>query len=210
MPILKNQVVFAIVRDIKAFLNLEAGITRSNVPEPEWAASSQREYTAKARESGKLRKQSARLKHFRQQLMNKDHEIDELRSRLTETYENSSEAKDIRPEDMIWIFGYGHGRCGTTWLSSMMRNLKGYSVWVAPMVGKLFGHFYYSHAIDDRVIGWERQRAPFILGDQNETWLEPMRSFILDNAAAKFPQAGPPGHLVIWLSTKRTAPRGRL
>jgi hypothetical protein len=81
---------------------------------------------------------------------------------------------------MVWMFGYG--RTGSTWLSYMMDEISGHAVWYEPYVGALFGEFYYAQA-------WEGQlrNRHFILGSQKESWLNPLRSFILDVADTRFP-----------------------
>src|SRR5947209_7472995 len=43
------------------------------------------------------------------------------------------EAGGIRAENIVWIFGAG--RTGSTWLSGMMGELGGHTVWFEPWVG---------------------------------------------------------------------------
>src|SRR3712207_7418913 len=45
------------------------------------------------------------------------------------------------PENIVWIFG--SGRSGSTWLSSMMGDIEGHTLWGEPWVGALFGNYYY-------------------------------------------------------------------
>lgn len=47
----------------------------------------------------------------------------------------------IKAENVVWLFGFG--RSGTTWLSSMMGDMKDHTVWAEPSVGALVGNFYY-------------------------------------------------------------------
>ena len=54
------------------------------------------------------------------------------------------ESGGIRPENIVWIFGAA--RTGSTWLSRMMGELPGHAVWKEPLVGSLFGDFYYERA----------------------------------------------------------------
>jgi hypothetical protein len=101
-----------------------------------------------------------------------------------------AEVGGIDPENIVWIFGAA--RTGSTWLATMMADLKGHTGWPEPMVGYLFGHLYYERAAnrhdDDR----------FILGGNKELWLNPLRAFILDSAKARFPEvAEKRGYLVI-------------
>lgn len=109
-----------------------------------------------------------------------------LERRLRE-YERRSQ---IKPENTIWIFGAG--RTGSTWLGRMMGDLPGYGFWNEPLVGYMFVHLYYNR-------GEHRHGfRGFLLGGDKKTWLPPMRRYILDAAASKFPQvARNSGWLVI-------------
>lgn len=106
-----------------------------------------------------------------------------LRSKV----EGEQEERLIKPENLIWIFGYGRGRCGTTWLSQMLRDYGTTNVWVGPMIGLVLGHVYYSKVVEGREIAWERERPDFILGSNKETRSGPLRSLILEAATARFP-----------------------
>ena len=102
------------------------------------------------------------------------------------------EAGGIKPENIVWIFG--SGRTGSTWLSAMMGEIKGQTVWREPLVGTLFGHLYYVRA--GHRIG--KQGKHFILGGgYRETWLGPMRDLVLGGATARFPEVVDEGYLVI-------------
>jgi hypothetical protein len=92
---------------------------------------------------------------------------------------------------MVWIFG--SGRSGSTWLGLMMGELKGYALWNEPQVGSLFGRFYRDQG---RHL---RDRKHFALGGDRDTWIPPMRRFILDLAAAKRPGVArdPSKHLIV-------------
>ena len=163
MPVIKNNTVLAIARDLKAFLKLEAGVTRSGMGE---------------KPSGPGEK----LTEARRTLASKEREIEGLRSGAL------GASSGVRAENVVWIFGYGSGRCGTTWLHNMFRDLSGNSVWVAPMVGKLFGHFYYDRVIDNYIVtGMQRERKDYVLGADKDAWLGPMRDFILESIGARFP-----------------------
>lgn len=156
MPIFRNRTVFEIARGLRAFLNLEAGVTRSPLPKPE-----------------PLR---PRLQKPRPQ---KDRPAS-----------GNSGNKGIRAENVVWIFGFG--RSGSTWLSSMMGELKGHTVWHEPLVGQLFGYYYYEVAHEAH-----RRNPYFILGPQRKNWLSPMRSFFLEGANLRFPQVKDTGTLVV-------------
>lgn len=133
MPIFRESLSFA-ARGIRAFLNIEAGITRSNTP-------------AQARRP---------------------------------TWDK--EPGGVEPENVVWIFGFG--RSGSTWLSRMMRDLKQHTVWSEPLIGLLFGRFYYteSHQV-------YRENPMFVMGSRKEIWLKSIRSFFLIGASERFPKA---------------------
>ena len=101
-----------------------------------------------------------------------------------------SEAGGVDPANIVWIFG--SGRSGSTWLSSMMGEVKGHALWVEPWVGTLFGRFYYS-GVDKR----KQDNAQFILGLHRESWLRSIRNFVIDSAAAIFPGLGKEDYLII-------------
>ncbi len=153
MPVFRNRTVFEIARGLRAFLNLEAGVTRSPLPKPE-----------------------------------------PLRPRLQKPRPQKNRAasgnKGIRAENVIWIFGFG--RSGSTWLSSMMGELKDHTVWREPLIGHLFGYYYYEVASEAH-----RESPYFILGPQRKNWLGPMRSFFLEGANLRFPKVKDTGILVV-------------
>jgi hypothetical protein len=95
----------------------------------------------------------------------------------------------IAPERLIWIFG--SARTGSTWLGAMMADFEGHAWWHEPMVGYLFGHLYYERARA------RRRDENFILGGDKALWLNPVRRFVLDSAAARFPERVDGGYLVI-------------
>jgi len=100
--------------------------------------------------------------------------------------------KGVRAENVVWIFGTG--RSGSTWLASMMASLDDHALWNEPLVGNLFGNFYYFRA------GGRRLGKHSILGEAyKETWLGPMRDMVLGGAAARFPEitGEPGGYLVV-------------
>lgn len=104
--------------------------------------------------------------------------------------DNGPESRS-NPGNMVWIFG--SGRSGSTWLGLMMGELTGYALWNEPQVGNLFGRFYNEQG---RHL---KGRKHFALGGDRETWIPPMRRFILDLALAKRPGVArdPSKHLVV-------------
>jgi hypothetical protein len=110
-------------------------------------------------------------------------EISELRARR-------SGARDVNPENMIWIFG--SGRSGSTWLRGMMEEMGNHHVWEEPMVGRLFGDFY-ARAPEENL-----HSADFIMGEPiRKGWMRSIRNFILDGARYSNPRLGPRDYLVI-------------
>jgi hypothetical protein len=102
----------------------------------------------------------------------------------------AGEPRSVRPENIVWIFGTG--RSGSTWLGSMMESLDGYAMWNEPLIGNLFGNFYYFR------VGGRKLGRHSILGEPyKETWLGPMRDLVLGGAAARFPEVVVGGYLVI-------------
>ena len=96
----------------------------------------------------------------------------------------------VLPENLVWIFGTG--RSGSTWLASMMESLDKHAMWNEPLVGNLFGNFYYFRAGD------RKRGMHSILGERyKETWLGPIRDLVLGGAAARFPEVIGGGYLVI-------------
>jgi hypothetical protein len=96
----------------------------------------------------------------------------------------------VRPENIVWIFGTG--RSGSTWLGSMMGSQDGCAMWNEPLVGNLFGNFYYFR-MGDRKMGKHS-----ILGEHyKEAWLGPMRDLVLGGGAARFPEVVERGYLII-------------
>jgi len=99
-------------------------------------------------------------------------------------------SRGVRPENIVWIFGTG--RSGSTWLGSIMGSLDGCAMWNEPLVGNLFGNFYYFR-VGERKLGKHS-----ILGElYKETWLGPMRDLVLGGAAARFPEVIGGGYLII-------------
>ena len=103
------------------------------------------------------------------------------------------EVGGIRPENIVWIFG--SARTGSTWLSRMMGELEGHTVWREPLVGALFGNLYYDRA--KHLVG--KTGKHYILSDgYRKSWLDSMRTFILKEATGRFPEAvGTSNYLVV-------------
>jgi hypothetical protein len=101
----------------------------------------------------------------------------------------SPRAGGISPENMVWIFG--SGRTGSSWLSRMMGELEGHTVWFEPWVGALFDPYHLR--LEDH------KGQHFIFSPKHrKTWLRSIKAFVLDGADARFPEAaGASNYLVV-------------
>ncbi len=113
-----------------------------------------------------------------------------LRALLT----TRAESTKIRPENIVWIFG--NAKTGSTWLSWMLEEPKAHAVWREPYVGELFGRLYYNW---DNWVGEKHfESKHFILAKpQKKSWLNSVRSFVLNEAGARFPEVASAGYLII-------------
>jgi hypothetical protein len=138
-----------------------------------------------ARKSWRLRQVHDRLTGLRQQV---SLEVSGLRARLIGA--RGAPENGVHPENMIWIFG--SGRSGSTWLRSMMGEMREHRVWDEPMVGRLFGEFY-ARAPKENL------RSPdFIMGEPiRRGWTKSIRNFVLDGARYSNPRLGSGDYLVI-------------
>jgi hypothetical protein len=160
------------VRNVKAFLNLQAGVTRGGeVPDLPQAG------------------QDRRLEEVRRELESKERELAELRARLVRSSTGTG-SEGVKPDNIVWIFGTG--RSGNTWLTAMMEDV-GHAVWKEPAIGKLFGEFYYGSRMT------QRGNAKFVLGDpRKDVWLGSIRRFVLDGINGRFPElSGEDAYVVV-------------
>ncbi len=100
-----------------------------------------------------------------------------MRARLTRR--GPSEPPGIRPDDIVWIFGFG--RCGSTWLRELLTEPPQHQLWEEPFVGKLFGDFYAEWEGDPRA-----DRSDFVLGGGPERWSDAVRAFLIERVNAEF------------------------
>jgi hypothetical protein len=175
LPVLRQHIALA-ARGFRAFLNLEAGLTRGEIP----VAGDQVQ---------KLRQAEQRIEKQREQIERQSREFKELRARVSEGV-NGLEPGGIRPENIVWIFGTG--RTGSTWLAFMMEELERHAVWREPYVGELFGRLHYNWTGEKHF-----ETKHFILGRHKESWLKSVRSFVLNEASARFPGVAGDGYLVV-------------
>jgi hypothetical protein len=166
VPILNNHTVFEIAWGLKVFFGLRAGLTRGAVPD-----------------YGLQNKSSERIAR---EIADKDRQIDALKRKLVRV---EGDHLLIDAAKLTWIFGTA--RVGSTWLGAMMEDLKDHSVWHEPIVGRLFGDFYYD-------IAEHRRGEHFIMGNRyRRVWLKSIRELVLSGATARFPEVKKSGHLIV-------------
>jgi O-antigen biosynthesis protein len=101
--------------------------------------------------------------------------------------------KPVGAEQLIWMFG--HSRTGSTWLSWMMTELENQERWHEPYVGLLFGSFIYERLKDDDKL---LNNPTFIMGEPyRKVWLRSIRNFILEGAAARYPDLKEDQYLIV-------------
>ena len=178
MPVFNSRTVFEVARGIKAFLNIEAGLTRGEIPGRAKAP------PAPKAAAGPPNPQAKELEQTRQRLAQREQEVERLKAKLAST------ESGIGPENIVWIFC--SNRSGSTWLGSMMGEIEGYEMWNEPLVGKLFGDLYYQGAEG------HNGRETYILGTPHKaSWLNSIQSFVLSEATAHYPEAVDGGYVVI-------------
>jgi hypothetical protein len=138
--------------------------------------------------TGGARKLLSRLKLGLRERIGEDRRIVSLKKQLAAKDRQIGRDTGITPENVIWIFGAA--RTGSTWLSRMMGELRGHTVWREPLVGELFGNLYYIRAP-------HRRGRNFVLGGKRETWLPAVRAFVLQVTHLKCPGLEGGGYLVI-------------
>ena len=179
MPSFKGQVVLKLAQDIKAFLNLQIGFTRGPASDAETLHQELR------RVQGSLQKRNRQVRRMRRSLKNKDRRI----ARLSDS-NLAAESDGAIAEKIIWIFGTG--RSGSTWLMRMMAHMPQASAWNEPMVGSLFGEFYYNAQVGRRNV------RKFILGDPaREGWIPLIRKFVLGSISYRWPRFGRRNYLIV-------------
>jgi hypothetical protein len=175
MPVFDSRTVIELARGIRAFLKLEAGLTRGEIPPRDPDV------------SGQPASHAGELARVRMRLEEKEREIAGLKQRLAAP---APRAGGLNPENVVWIFC--SNRSGSTWLSSMMGEVEGHEVWNEPLVGKLFGDLYYVGAAGHQKV------KHYILGDYHKgSWLDSIQSFVLSEATARFPEVAGRGYLII-------------
>ena len=105
-------------------------------------------------------------------------ELAKTRARLAQWRERAqrSEGESLDASKLVWIFGAG--RSGTTWLSAIFGELSGFEVWFEPRIGKVLD------------MAETNTGKHFVFSPRREPdWRRPLRSLILEGAAARYPEA---------------------
>ncbi len=120
------------------------------------------------------------LEEARERITRQQNQLRRLQRRLPE--------RSVNPENIVWIFGAG--RTGSSWLAGMMGDMDRCSVWFEPQLGLLFD--------PDRIEVGRRKGRHFVFAPQyRDTWLQSIRAFVLDGAAARFPEMGGDEYLIV-------------
>lgn len=113
--------------------------------------------------------------------------VDRVRGKLAG---DAGGGRGANPRNMVWIFG--SGRSGSTWLRSMMGEMRDHRIWEEPMVGRLFGEFYARSPKENL-----RSRH-FIMGEPiRRGWIKSVRNFVLDGAENSNPGLDAGEYLVV-------------
>ncbi len=149
---------------------------------------------AQARET--IARKNEKLEKLRRQMVVKDQELAKLRATLGASGVKA-QVEGIRPENIVWIFGTA--KTGSTWLGSLMGEPQGYYAWREPNVGDLFGSHYYEKSEGKYSTRKNKHWEHFwILAEgHRETWINSIRSFVLEGAKARFPEMTDTSYLVI-------------
>jgi Sulfotransferase family len=175
----KKRSVLEMARGTSVSANGKAGTTRGET----LGAGSRRSAPKAPRVSGRTGTLVQRLKRVGQRIARKGR-VFGIRARQW----LSGESSGVDPKNVVWIFGAG--RTGSTWLSRMMGELEGHTVWFEPWVGALFDPYHLR--LEDR------KGKHFILSPRYRgTWLRSIRNFVLEGAEARFPEVSGAGYLVI-------------
>jgi hypothetical protein len=175
VPVFESGIAFELARGVKVFLKVEAGVTRDKTAESIYGSGAMRLYGASGRDNARV----PRLKEAGSRILSKRRAFG-ARSRHRTGREESD---GMRPEKMVWFFAAA--RTGSTWLASMIGEMKEQTVWHDPLLGYLFGHLYYERAA--HLIG--KESKTFILGGgYRDSWLKSIRTFVLSEATVRFPE----------------------
>lgn len=174
MPRLTNRTLIEFTASLRAFLRLDAGLTRGDATDPESELQQARQ---------QLERRGQQLELLQRRLADTDKELVEVNRRaasLQTRLEDRGDAQSVEPRNVVWILGTA--RVGSTWLANILAGLPENVLWREPLVGALFGNHYYGAAA-------HRTDHDGILGGSDELRASLIRQFFLRAAAGKFPEA---------------------
>jgi hypothetical protein len=103
--------------------------------------------------------------------------------------EQGADPPRLKAQQLVWVFC--SGRTGSTWLASMLGDLPGAIMWNEPLLGQLFGHFYYLR-------NPHKRGSEFVMGDPHrDLWMGWIRRIALERAAAEAPNLPDDGVVVV-------------
>jgi hypothetical protein len=180
VPVLEQRITL-IIRSVRAFLNLQAGVTRGGtVPWPALADQDRQLAELQAQPTGNGAEASRQRQDGSPGLV--DYGANGLGTQ-----------KSVRAEQLIWMFG--HSRTGSTWLSWMMAELDNQERWHEPYVGMLFGFFMFQRLKNNEKL---RNNPTFIMGEPyREVWLRSIKNFVLEGATVRYPDLREDQYLVV-------------
>lgn len=191
MPIIGNRGVLELARNIRAFVEIEFGLTRGQVLDKHSLVAQvdglDRELRLAHRQA---REQAWRLEQVRSRLAEAERELARFRARPS-AHPGGPRDGGIDPGAVVWVFGTA--RTGSTWLSSMMAELAGHNLWSEPYAGTLFAPTFYK--LPWRLIG--ERKAAILSRRYKHVWLKSVRSMVLDGASARFPEVAEDEYLIV-------------
>src|SRR5919112_1555970 len=186
MPAFRKHSVLEITRGVKAFFTLAAGITRGEVPDPVTLQNRLQVQTQK------LVQAKRRVEKLRQQMesLQRSAPVSTEQTVSPERTASADTSAGINPQNMVWILG--SPRTGSTWLSEILADPKGYALWREPFFGVVLN---FRDNLAHR--GYINSKQ-FLLGESyRDVWVGSMRRLFLDVGRAKFPHIAPRHHLII-------------
>jgi hypothetical protein len=225
MPIFKNYMVFKPIKNITAFLTLNAGVIRSDTMDPErMLAQAEQEKWRRglvnppgpdtidstqlgedvARQEKQLKEQKENLQVARARIADQKGHIDRWR--------NAAQEKDLRIallEEQLLSNGSGDPESRVVdpedivWVFGMIRTG---STWLGSMMGELEGHpmwdeprigQLFGHFFYDRAFHHRNSKNFIMSSERKGAWLRSIRAFVLDAIEAKYPLLAEGGYLVI-------------
>lgn len=191
MPIIRNRSILEVARNLRAFVEIEIGLTRGRVLDKPALTAQVSGLEHRLRLAHRRSQAQVRLlEKTRRRLDEAERELARLKAFPSASSGDPADG-GIHPGSIVWVFGTA--RTGSTWLSSMMAELTGRNHWVEPYAGTLFGPTFYK--LPWRLIG-ERKSA-LLSRRYKHVWLKSVRSLVLDGAGARFPGVGEGEYLIV-------------